>query len=399
VTGLARIGTCLLSLGALALGGCSITKLAIGTQAEIMATASPVIEEQTDYEFAASAIPSALIQAEGLLKITPEDPHLLLLAARGFASYGYGFAEDEMARAEQKGDLDRADYHRARARALYLKGRDFGIRLLELEAADLKSHFKGNPDDLKRFLTEKFSDKEDAPALFWTGYAWGSAISVSLDDPMLISDLPFASAIVERAVALDEGFYNAAGHTFLGVSNSSRGKAIGGDPPKGKQHFERALALTQRKALLTQVNYAQYYAVQEQDRKLFDALVSEVLDAPAPTPSPLALPNTIAKRRAERLKAQADSLIPPPIPDTPPEPPKAAPPPTPAAAPAAVPPAVEPAKPAKPTKASTPATPKPSAPAASSAPAAPKPATPKPSAPAASSAPAAPKPAAPKAKP
>ncbi|HEY3495488.1 MAG TPA: TRAP transporter TatT component family protein, partial [Polyangiaceae bacterium] len=325
MTSFARIGTSVLALSSVALGGCSVTKLAIGTQAEVMVMASPVIEEQTDYEYARAGIPASLVQTEGLLRITPEDEHLLLLGARGFASYAYGFIEEEKELAELKGDLDGADYHRARARAMYLKSRDFGIRLLEQDAPTLKDHLKRDPEKLKRFLTEEFTDKEDAPALFWTGYAWGSAIGVARDDLTLVADLPLAQTLVERSVELDETFYNAAGHTFLGVVNSSRGQAVGGDPAKGKQHFERALALTKRKALLPIVNYAGYYAVQEQNRPLFDALIKEVLEAPAPTPAPLALPNTIAKRRAQRLQSQADSLILPPLPETPPEPPASAP--------------------------------------------------------------------------
>jgi hypothetical protein len=305
----------------------------------------------------------------------------LLLAARGFASYAYGFVEDAKERAELKGDLDLADYERARARALYLKGRDFGVRLLEQEAPNLKQEMKRDPDALKRLLVAEFTDKEDAPALFWTGYAWGSAIGVSRDDVALVADIALATVFVERSVELDETFYNAAGHTFLGVVNSSRGQAVGGDPAKGKQHFERALALTQRKMFLTHVNYAQYYAVQEQNRPLFDALLKEVLDAPEPEPSPVALPNTIAKRRAKRLYSQADSLILPPLPEAPPLPAEAAPAANPApAAPAAAPATTAPAAPSNAAPAAPKAAPAPksSAPAPKSSAPAPKSSAPAP---------------------
>ncbi len=362
---LGRFSNRALPLGAVALcAGCSMTKLAVSTQAEIMEKASPTIEEQTDYEFARTGIPGNLIQTEGLLRVSPDDPHLLLLAAWGFASYAYGFVEDDKERAEEKGDLDAADQARARARAMYLKGRDFGLRLLELETPKLKDVLQRDPDALKKFLTEELKDPEDAPALFWTGYAWGSAIGVSRDDPTLIADLALASTLVERSVELDEKYYNAAGHVFLGVVNSSRGASVGGNPELGKQHFERALALTGRKALLAHVNYAQYYAVQSQNRKLFDALLNEVVNAPIPEHTTLALPNTIAHRRAVRLLRRGDDLILPPLPDLPPDGPQseeapgavtpAAAPPTPAtaAAPAAAKP--EPAKPASAAKAATP---------------------------------------------
>jgi hypothetical protein len=91
---------------------------------------------------------------------------------------------------------------------------------------------------------------------------------------------------------------------------------MGGDPEKGRQHLEKALELTGRKATLVQVNYAQGYAVQKNDKALFTKLLHEAIETPIPK-GDLALPNTIAKRRAERLLAQADTLIMTPLEDLP----------------------------------------------------------------------------------
>jgi hypothetical protein len=299
----------LASLALVAMTGCNMTKLAVNTQAKVMEQASPVVEEQTDYEFARAAAPASLIQVEGLLRVQPEDERLLLLGARGFAAYSFAFIEDEKERAEQRGDLEQADVERARARNMYLKAKGFGVRLLELKQPGFVAAMQRDPDTMQRFLRAEFADPEDVPALFWTGYAWGSAIGVARDDPSLLADIPFASALVERSVELDERYYNAAGHVFLGVVDASRSKSVGGDPEKGRQHFEKALALTERQALVVQLKYAETYAVQEQNRELFLALLQEILSAPAPKKVHLSLANTIARRRAQRLLSQADSLI------------------------------------------------------------------------------------------
>ncbi len=300
--------------------GCNMTQLAVETQAEVMEMAFPSIEEQSDYEFARTGIPGNLVQLDGLLSVQPDNEHLLLIAAQGFSSYAYGFIEDEMQQAELAGNLEQSDFHRARARSMYLKARDYGLRLLHLMNSDFPTELPRDPDELKRRLDEAFTDEEAAPALFWTGNAWGSAINVARDDPELIADLPFAKVLVTRSVELDEKYYHAAGHVFLGVANSSLGAAMGGHPEKGRQHFERALALTGRKAMLVQVNYAQAYAVQKQDKPLFEKLLHEVMDTPIPVGTTLALPNTIARRRAERLLAQADTLILGSLDDLPPTP-------------------------------------------------------------------------------
>lgn len=296
--------TCMLLCAA-----CSTTQLAVSTQAEVMELAFPSIEEQTDYDFARSAIPGNLVQIEGLLRVQPDNERLLLLAARGFTSYAYGFVEDELHQAEQAGDLDAADRQRARARAMYLKAKDYGWKLLRLLDDDVPAEAPRDPDELRALVRDAFDSPEHASALFWTGNAWGLAINLSRDEPALLADLPFARVLVERAVELDERYYNASGHVFLGVAHASLGQSMGGQPETGRAHFEKALALTERRATLVHVNYAESYAVQTQNRDLFTSLLEEVLAAPIPEGSALTLPNTIARRRAQRLLAQVDSLV------------------------------------------------------------------------------------------
>jgi hypothetical protein len=95
-----------------------------------------------------------------------------------------------------------------------------------------------------------------------------------------VADLELARILVERSVQLDESYQQAAGHTFLGYDDSILSPALGGNPDGGRQHFERALTLTERKALLVQVNYARSYAAQTQSRDLFVSLLNEVVSAP-----------------------------------------------------------------------------------------------------------------------
>lgn len=361
--------------------GCNMTQLAVETQAEVMELAFPAIEEQADYEFAREGIPANLVQVDGLIKVQPDNERLLFLATQGFASYAYGFIEDDMQRAELAGDLEAADRYRARAREMYLKARDYGLALLSLIESDFPEELPRDPDQLKKVLNELFTDAEDAKALFWTGNAWGSAINISRDDPLLVADLPFTTVFVERSVELDEKYYHAAGHTFLGVANSALGESMGGDPEKGRQHLEKALELTGRKATLVQVNYAQGYAVQKNDKALFTKLLNEAIETPIPK-GDLALPNTIAKRRAERLLAQVDTLIMTPLEDLPPGPADAPSEPAPEGAPAEGTPSDGAAPESSTTTPAAPAaagSPKESAPAGKPAPApAAKPAPPKP---------------------
>jgi hypothetical protein len=339
-----------------------MTQLAVETQAEVMEMASPSIEEQSDFEAAKYGIPGNLLQVDGLLLVTPENESLLLLGTKGWGSYAYGFVEDDMQQAEFIGNLEEADAHRARARAMYLKARGIAFDLLRLHVPTFEDALKRDPDELAKFLEREATDAELAPALFWSAYAWGSAINISRDDPAMLADLAFPRVLAERAIALDEGYYNAEGHVLLGVFHSSLGESIGGHPEKGREHFERALELTSRKSYVVQVNYAESYAVQKQDRDLFVKLLDEVLSPKEPDPPAVALANAVARRRAGRLMAQLDNLILPPLPPLEEAPPPEAPaaPPTavgeatplaPSVAPSSTAPAAPPPNPASPAQA------------------------------------------------
>jgi hypothetical protein len=305
--GLLLAGLALLSL----LPGCDMTRFTARSSAGLFERAMPAFEEQADYEFARQAAPASIMQLEGILRVEPDEPRLLLAAAQAWTSYAFGFVEDELQVVEDRGDLEGADRQRARARRMYLHARDLGRRLLEKNATGTERAISAGPDRLREFLARELRAASDAKALFWTGYAWGAAIDISRDDPALVADLSLAKTLVERSVQLDETYYEAAGHTFLGYSDASLSRALGGNPEAGRQHFERALSLTRRSALMAHVNYARSYAVQTQNRTLFLTLLQEASRAGVDLNPRARLPNEVARRRAARLLAHVDELFPP----------------------------------------------------------------------------------------
>jgi hypothetical protein len=315
----AKVGVCrrlalsLSSLLPLLTAGCDMTTLTAHSSASLFRRASVAFDEQSDYELARQAAPAFILQFEGVLRVVPDDEDVLFSACKSWSSYAFGFIEDEMQAAEARGDLDEAERQRVRARRMYLRARDLGLRLLDQMTSGTSAATRAGPESLEKFLETEFEDGDDAPALFWTGYAWGAAIDISRDDPALVADLPLARVLVERSVDLDESYQHAAGHTFLGYDDSVFSPALGGDPESGRQHFERALTLTKRKALMVQLNYARSYAAQTQRRDLFVSLLNEVVSAPSEEADPNRLANEVARRRALHLLGRVDDLFPPPI--------------------------------------------------------------------------------------
>jgi hypothetical protein len=144
--------------------------------------------------------------------------------------------------------------------------------------------------------------------VFWTGLAWGAAIGVSMDQPDLIADLPLVKPFVERARELDDMYFNGGAYVALGTIEASYPVALGGNPEKGKDWFERGLAKTERKNHLLQVMYAKVYAVNTRNTELFFKLLNEVIEAPD-AGDKYRLANKVARVRAERYLAHAKELF------------------------------------------------------------------------------------------
>jgi hypothetical protein len=84
----------------------------------------------------------------------------------------------------------------------------------------------------------KRAEKKDVPLLYWTAASLGAAVSLGLDQPELVVDLPTVRALAERAIALDETWSKGALHE-LRITIDSLPAALGGSPEKAKEHFER----------------------------------------------------------------------------------------------------------------------------------------------------------------
>jgi len=298
----------LLAAGAVTASGCDINKMVADQTASVLHQAAPALDAFFDYDLAGVGIPGAIIQLEAFLSVTPDNEDLGLNLAKAYVGYAQGWVEEEYERCWAKNDIDRADHLRTRARYLYLRARNLGIHAMRVRDDGIDAAIKGGEDTLRKYLKEEYKSEDDVAPLFWAGLAWGASINMSLDQPDLIADLPLAIAMVERAVELDDSFFNGAGYLFLGTAEAAMPAAMGGNPQKAKTIFEKGLERTGRKNHMLHVNYARIYAVNNHDRELFHNLLMEVIDAPDLGPK-VRLSNKIARVRADRYLKEEDKLF------------------------------------------------------------------------------------------
>jgi len=174
--------------------GCSIRSLAINKLGNALAGESDVFASDDDPELIGDAIPFSLKFMESVLAENPKHAGLLMAASRGFTQYAYGWVQNAPVTEAEGGEAHQLD----RARRLYLRARDYGLRGLEVRRPGFERALRSDPAAAMHMLSIS-----DVPSLYWTAASWGLAISLSKDRPEVLADLPLVGAMVDRALELD----------------------------------------------------------------------------------------------------------------------------------------------------------------------------------------------------
>jgi predicted anti-sigma-YlaC factor YlaD len=290
-------------LAALFLSGCSIKRIAVNKLGNALAGGGSTFTSDEDPELVGQALPFSLKLIESLLAESPRHKGLLLAAASGFTPYAYAFVQEDADELEDH-DLEKATALRIRARRLYLRARDYGIRGLEVPHPGFGNKLR---QDAKTAV--RIAAKRDVPLLYWTAASWGAAISLSKDNPDLVADQGIVEALIDRALALDETFDHGAIHAFLIAYEPSRIGATGDFAARSRKHFDRAMELSMGHQAGPLVSLAENVSVQKQNRAEFEALLKQALAVDVNAEPNYRLANLIMQRRARWLLQRTNDLF------------------------------------------------------------------------------------------
>ncbi len=282
--------------------GCSINRMATKAAAGALTKGPDVFSSDDDPELVKDAIPFGLKTYESLLAALPNDPGLLLACTRGFTQYAVGFvglAADTLG----PDQFDQAQAGHDRALRLLKRARDSGLRGLELKHKGIRRGLETRPDS-----TAATIGKDELPMLFWTAAAWGSAIGYGKDRPELLGDIDAVRALMKRALTLDDTYEGGQLHE-AGIILEALPKEMGGSPERAKQHFDRAIELSQDRDPAPYVTWAQSVSIPRQDRAEFTRMLEKALSYdPDAIPSRRLL-TILTQRKAHALLAHADDLF------------------------------------------------------------------------------------------
>lgn len=283
-----RCLTRLLLVGAAAgLWGCaSLVGSVAGGMAEDLGGA---ILDNPDVAMVRDGAPAYLILIDGLLAQNPGNAQLLGQAAQLNSAYAAAFVDDP---ARNRTLNDKALNLAERAVCAGLRN-GCGVRTRAFE-------------DYQDWLDARRA--ADVPLLYRFGATWAGWIQANSDDFAAIAELARVKALMSRIIVLDEAYDYGGAHLYMGVFETLFPPAMGGRPEAGRRHFERALALSEGKHLMTKVLFAEQYGRLVFDRGLHDRLLQEVVAADPRLPG-LTLINVVAQSQATELLESADDYF------------------------------------------------------------------------------------------
>jgi len=295
--------TSVLIVAALVSTGCSVKRFAINKLGDSLAGSGTTFASDDDVDLVGQAVPFSLKLIESLLAESPNHQGLLLAGASGFTQYANVYVHQDADVMETQ-DVEKATALRARARRLYLRARNYGLRGLDVRHRGFSQALRRNPRPAVRV-----TKGADVPFLYWSATAWGLAISLSKDNPDLIADQPIVEALIDRAFELDPDFDSGAIHGFLINYELARQGASGDPVVRAREHFDREVALTNGQLASPFVSLAEAVSVPNQDRAEFDRLIKRALAVDPDARPEWRLQNLVMQRRALWLLTREDDLF------------------------------------------------------------------------------------------
>jgi len=286
------------------LTGCAmVQRKAVGMVASTLASSGDVFTRDDDLELVGDAIPFGLKLYESLLDSAPKNKDLLIATCSNFTQYGVAYLETEAMVLGEAQHHDEVAHLNQRALKLYLRAKGYCLRAMEVRFPGIGQKLLTDPVPA---LAK--AEKKDVPLLYWMAASWGSAISLGVDKPEIVIDMPVVRALADRALALDESWSKGAIHEMF-VSLDSLPEALGGSPAKAREHFGRAVELQKGLSPGPYVALATGVALPAQDRAEFEKLLQTALAIDPEKDPSVRLVTLVQQRRARALLDHIDTMF------------------------------------------------------------------------------------------
>ena len=238
---------CIAAAAVLLFSSCSIQKLAINAVADALgggSTGGSAFTTDNDPELVGDALPFALKLYETLLEQAPEHTGLLQTTGLGFVMYSNAYVQSP-ADTLPEWEFEKQEEMYARAKKLYLRGRDYIFRSLDIKYPGFLDSVESG--DLPQFVRQ--IGEEDIDALYWGSAGWFAAIAINVFDFELTLQTPMAKAMMDRAYELNPDYGDGTLDDFYIMYYAGLPADMGGSDEKAAYHFKRAVEVSQGRVL------------------------------------------------------------------------------------------------------------------------------------------------------
>ena len=176
------------------------------------------------------------------------------------------------------------------------------MRSLELKYDGIAERLRQEPE-----TAVAVTDVDDVEVLFLLSAAWGLAISNALT-PELVADLPAVRALLARALELDEDYERGSLHSAL-ITIEALPPEMGGSAEKAREHFDRAVELSNGLDAAPFVAFAVGVLVPAENRAEFQQRLDQALAIDPNEDTSLRLLNLVSQKKARMLLDHIDDLF------------------------------------------------------------------------------------------
>ncbi|MBT8090156.1 MAG: TRAP transporter TatT component family protein [Gammaproteobacteria bacterium] len=277
----------LLLVSSSAMSGCTIIVSSAATG--LADNLSGAILNQDDPELVRAGAPSYLLLLDSFVEGNPRDADILAAAATLYATYGAVFADDEI-----------------RASRLTKRARRYALTAMCESYTPACAWPDATYDEFVATLSGIRPRK--AEFLYAYGFASLAYLRAHSSDVNSLAELPQVEALFDHYLDISGDAVNSSAYTYMGILLTLRPPALGGEPEKAREYFEKAIAMTGGRDLGAKVEFARGYAKKLYEREMHDRLLNEVIAAD-PYQDGYTLGNVLAQEDAAVLLAEADDYF------------------------------------------------------------------------------------------
>lgn len=276
-------------LAAALLLGSGCTTIVSNATSSFSDNLSAAVLNQDDPEIVRIGVPTLLLTLDSLIHGSPDSPKLLMAGATLYATYGAVFADTE-----------------ERGSKLTARARRYALRAICQSYEPSCGWPDANYDEF--VATLRNIGPKNAHVLYTYGFASLAYLRAHSSDMTSLAELPQMEALFEHYLNISGDEVNSSVYTYMGIMLTLRPPALGGQPERAREYFERAIADSNGDDLSAKVEFARGYAKLLYERELHDRLLNEVLEAD-PNKDGFVLSNVIAQEEAVIMLEQADEYF------------------------------------------------------------------------------------------